>query len=61
MLYGINVSAPNPAATAKPVHYITGTGTGSCVFAQLAFTGGTRFVATELGLSLVQLLDTSDP
>lgn len=61
VLYGINVSAPNPAATAKPVHYISGSGTGSCVFAQLAFTGGTRFVVTVLGLSVVQLVDTSDP
>ena len=61
MLYGLNVSDPNPAATAKPVHFITGAGTGSCVFTPLAFSGGRRYVATVLGLSIVQLLDTSDP
>lgn len=31
------------------------------MFAVLAFSGGKRVVATVLGLSLVQLIDTSDP
>lgn len=35
--------------------------TESCVFTVLGFSSGRRVVATVLGLSLVQLVDTSNP
>ncbi|PRW58602.1 MFS general substrate transporter [Chlorella sorokiniana] len=62
VVWAINVSAPNPAATAKPAHFIAGEGrTESCVFTVLGFSSGRRVVTTVLGLSLVQLVDTSNP
>lgn len=44
----------------QPAHVI-GSRSSSCVFIPLAFSGGRRFFVTVLGLSVVQLVDTSDP
>ncbi|KAL4451302.1 hypothetical protein ABPG77_009374 [Micractinium sp. CCAP 211/92] len=57
VLWALNVSDPTEV---KPAHVI-GSRSSSCVFIPLAFSGGRRFFVTVLGLSVVQLVDTSDP
>jgi hypothetical protein len=44
----------------QPAHVI-GSRTSSCVFIPLAFSAGRRFFVTVLGMSLVQLVDSTDP
>lgn len=51
---------PGRPSCLQPAHVI-GSRSSSCVFIPLAFSGGRRFFVTVLGLSVVQLVDTSDP